>query len=457
MARILVVDDEARMADLIKRELEDHDHTVATSGDGPAALELMEKNAFDLVITDLRMPGMDGLELLQQARQRFPQTEIVLMTAYASAQTAVEAMKEGAYDYLTKPFEMDELLIMVERIGERQRLALENTQLREEIAGAQVNILGDSPAMRQTLDLVEKVAGQDTTVLIQGESGTGKELIARAIHAASTRSHAPLVVVNCAAIAENLIESELFGHERGAFTGADRRRLGRFELADGGTIFLDEVAELAPQAQVKLLRVLQERSLERLGGSETIHVDVRVIAATNQDLEDLVAGGQFREDLYYRLNVFPIHLPPLRERTDDVPLLAAYFIGRQQKGNTLSPQAEEVLSRYSWPGNVRELENVIERACILAGPRGAITTQFLSNLVDRIGKTELASGETAPEGGGGTAIIIPEAGVDMEELEKQHIIGALEKASGNKTEAARLLHMTRRRLYSRMAHHDIDY
>ncbi len=457
MARILVVDDEARMADLIKRELEDHDHTVATSGDGPAALELMEKNAFDLVITDLRMPGMDGLELLQQARQRFPQTEIVLMTAYASAQTAVEAMKEGAYDYLTKPFEMDELLIMVERIGERQRLALENTQLREEIAGAQVNILGDSPAMRQTLDLVEKVAGQDTTVLIQGESGTGKELIARAIHAASTRSHAPLVVVNCAAIPENLIESELFGHERGAFTGADRRRLGRFELADGGTIFLDEVAELAPQAQVKLLRVLQERSLERLGGSETIHVDVRVIAATNQDLEDLVAGGQFREDLYYRLNVFPINLPPLRERTDDVPLLAAYFIGRQQKGNTLSPQAEEVLSRYSWPGNVRELENVIERACILAGPRGAITTQFLSNLVDRIGKTELASGETAPEGGGGTAIIIPEAGVDMEELEKQHIIGALEKASGNKTEAARLLHMTRRRLYSRMAHHDIDY
>jgi len=449
MARILVVDDEARMADLIKRELEDHDHTVASSGDGPAALELMEKNDFDLVITDLRMPGMDGLELLQQARQRFPQTEIVLMTAYASAQTAVEAMKEGAYDYLTKPFEMDELLIMVERIGERQRLALENTQLREEIAGAQVNILGDSPAMRQTLDLVEKVAGQDTTVLIQGESGTGKELIARAIHAASTRSHASLVVVNCAAIPENLIESELFGHERGAFTGADRRRLGRFELADGGTIFLDEVAELAPQAQVKLLRVLQERSLERLGGSETIHVDVRVIAATNQDLEDLVAGGQFREDLYYRLNVFPINLPPLRERRDDVPLLAGYFTGRQQKGNTLTPQAEEVLSSYSWPGNVRELENVIERACILAGPRGAITTQFLSNLVDRIGKTELASGETA--------IIIPDGGVDMEELEKQHILGALEKASGNKTEAARLLHMTRRRLYSRMAHHDIDY
>jgi two-component system NtrC family response regulator len=379
------------------------------------------------------------------------------MTAYASAQTAVKAMKEGAYDYLTKPFEMAELLIMIERIGQRNRLELENTQLKEEIAVEEVNLLGKSAPMREVLDLIEKVAGQNATVLIQGESGTGKELAARAIHNSSPRHQAPMIVVNCAAIPENLLESELFGHERGAFTGADRRRLGRFELADSGTIFLDEVAELAPRAQVKLLRVLQEKSLERLGGSDTIAVDVRVIAATNRDLDQLVADGPFREDLYYRLNVFPILMPPLRDRKEDILLLARHFTARQRKGNTLTPEAEKILINYGWPGNVRELENVLERAGILAGSRNPILPVHLTGISARTGE-----GVPVPDGGGGSAgwpgqIQFPDEGINLEELEKQHILTALEKAGGNKSEAARLLHISRRRLYSRMAHHEIEY
>lgn len=457
MAQILVVDDEARMADLIRRELEDHGHSVAVSGDGPSALDKLGESRFDLVVTDLKMPGMDGLELLQVIRSRYPETEVVLMTAYASAQTAVKAMKEGAYDYLTKPFEMDELLIMVNRVSEMKRLELENTHLREKISDEKVSLLGESAAISEIMELIEKVAGQDTTVLIEGESGTGKELAAHAVHTASSRSGFPLVIVNCAAIPESLIESELFGHEKGAFTGADRRRPGRFELADGGTIFLDEVAELSGQAQVKLLRVLQERTLERLGGGETISVDVRIIAATNRNLEKLVVGGEFREDLFYRLNVFPIRMPPLRVRRDDIILLARHFVERERKGNTITAEAEDLLKNHNWPGNVRELENVIERASILAGPREEITARLLSSLSQT---TALAGGEAVAEDIRTISedrVVIPDEGVNMEELERSYILRAVEKAGGNKTEAARLLHMTRRRLYSRMTHHNIDY
>ncbi len=445
MSRILVVDDEARMAGLIKMELEEHDHTVSTASDGAMALELVDRYDFDLVLTDLRMPGMDGLTLLRSVRERSPETAVVLMTAYASAQTAVSAMKEGAYDYLIKPFEMDELLIMVERIDSRRRLVLENVQLRENLGTGEVTILGESAAMRDVFELVGKVADQDTTVLIEGETGTGKELIARSIHATSHRAGSPFVVVNCAAIPDTLIESELFGHEKGAFTGADRKRLGRFELADGGTVFLDEVSELTGQAQVKLLRVLQERSLERLGGSGTINVDVRVLAATNRNLQEQISRGGFREDLYYRLNVFPIHLPPLRERAEDIPLLAGHFASLVRAGG-VAPDAVKILQEYGWPGNVRELENVIERAAILAGPGQEIAARFISHL-----EAIPVHREDAPR------VTIPEGGVDIEDLEKQHILEALRKAGGNKSEAARLLHMTRRRLYSRMQHHDIEY
>ena len=455
MARILVVDDELRMAGLIRRELEDNGHVVSTAGDGESALSKMEEAEFDLVLTDLRMPGLDGLTLLTRIRERSPQTEVVLMTAYASAQTAVQAMKDGAFDYLIKPFEMDELLIMVERIGERRRLRLENQQLRRDISGTRQIIAGTSEAMKTVMDLVDKVAGQDATVLIQGESGTGKELVVRTIHDGSPRSGGPLVAVNCAAIPETLIESELFGHERGAFTGADGRRLGRFELAAAGTLFLDEVSELTPQAQAKLLRALQERMIERLGGTESIRIDVRVIAATNRNLQEQVAAGAFREDLFYRLNVFPITVPPLRDRREDVPELVEHFLAQPGRGNELSEDALRLLMSYRWPGNVRELENVIERAVILAGPGQLITGEHLADLGgDRSPVSGQDSGAISDAGG---LVTIPEEGVNLEELEKQHILEALRKAGGNKSRAARLLHMSRRRLYSRMDHHKIEY
>ncbi|MFO7767507.1 MAG: sigma-54 dependent transcriptional regulator [bacterium] len=451
MPRILVVDDEARMAALIRRELEDEGYDVVTASDGEAALEQVAAGELDLVVTDLKMPGMDGIELLREVKGRDADCEVILMTAYASAETAVEAMKEGAYDYLVKPFEMAELVMMVERITEHQRLRAENRQLKEDLSSGAGEIIGTSPGITKVMELVRRVAGQATTVLIQGESGTGKELVARTIHASSRRSEEAFVAVNCGAIPDTLIESELFGHEKGAYTGASSRRLGKFELANRGTVFLDEVGELAPQAQVKLLRVLQERYVERLGGTRPVPVDVRVLAATNRDLHDLVSREEFREDLFYRLNVFPIHIPPLRSRREDIPLLARHFLEEHGRENTFTDEVMRMLVAYPWPGNVRELENIIERALILAGPGNEVLPEHLSTLEGRGMRPMPGQEEEGPP------VHIPEEGVDLEEVEKRHILEALRKADGNKSEAARLLHITRRRLYSRMKHHDIDY
>ena len=453
MARILVVDDEPRMAELVALELADHGHEVETAADGARALDLLRTRTRDLVVTDLKMPGLDGLELLAEIKKLWPGTEVILMTAYASARTAVSAMKEGAWDYLIKPFEMDELLIMVDRIVRERRLQDENRELRAAMGDAGGEIVGQSEALAGVLDLVARVASQEATVLITGESGTGKELIARAIHAASPRAREPFVVVNCAALPDTLLESELFGHEKGAFTGAERRRPGRFELADGGTLFLDEVSEITPSAQVKLLRVLQERTLERLGSTETFRIDVRVLAATNRDLAVLVETGNFREDLFYRLNVFPLHLPPLRERREDIPELARHFLARRVPPVAITEAALEILMSYDWPGNVRELENVLERAGILAGPGREIGAVDLDWLMS----PPAADHGAIPGSARGGRIQIPEEGVDLEALEKEHILEALRTAGGNKTEAARLLHMSRRRLYSRLDHHGIAY
>ncbi|RKY65066.1 MAG: hypothetical protein DRP99_00905 [Candidatus Latescibacterota bacterium] len=434
MAKILVVEDEPKMAFLLEAELNDAGHRATSVTDGREAVRRVEREHFDIVITDLRMEGMDGIEVLERVKGLDPQTEVVLITAYATAQTAVEAMKKGAYDYIIKPFDIEELKLLVKKIEEKQGLLYENALLQEKARREGLLVGGRSPAMRKVLELIDKVAPTDATVLVLGESGTGKELVARRIHHTSPRRDKPLVAVHCATFPENLLESELFGYERGAFTGATRRKVGHFEYADGGTIFLDEVGELPASVQAKLLRFLQERQFTRLGGVEPVRVDVRVIAATNRDLEREVREGRFREDLFYRLNVFPIELPPLRERREDIPLLVEHFLRqRNRPPDVISPEAMEALLAYDWPGNVRELENVIERALILAG-EGRITPDLLP-----FGRPKA-----------GAKVELPDEGVNLEEVERELIIQALEKAGWNKAKAAKLLGITRRRLYSRM-------
>jgi DNA-binding NtrC family response regulator len=371
-SRVLVVDDEPNMCRSLAIVLsEEGRYEVDTATSGAAALPKLER--VDLVLTDLSMPGMDGLELLRRTKEASPETPVVLMTAYSTVQSAVEAMKGGAFEYLIKPFANEELLSVVESALKLRRLTRENRRLRQQIAeGARFgDLLGKSEAMRRTFHVIERAADTDATVLIRGESGTGKELVARAIHFQGHRKDGPFVALNCAALTEALLESELFGHEKGAFTGAIRTKIGRLEQAQAGTLFLDEIGEMPQQLQTKLLRALQERSFERVGGTETLRVDIRVIAATNRDLEKAVADGSFREDLYYRLNVILVDMPPLRERMEDVPLLTEYFLGSKAedlgvRGKTLSEAAQQALLEYDYPGNVRELENIIERAIVLA-------------------------------------------------------------------------------------------
>ena len=385
--RILVVDDEESVRWALSKALERAGYQVELAADGPSGLVAAQDAGVDLTLLDVRLPGRDGLSILRDIRKRRPDLPVIMMTAYGTLQVAVEAMKQGAYDYIGKPFDMDEVLLVVEKALEAQALAQEVTRLRHTVEERfdLGGIVGGSPAMQHIFKAVGKVAGTDLTVLLRGESGTGKELIARAVHENSRRKGRPFVPVNCAAIPRELLESELFGHEKGAFTGAVAARRGRFEQAEGGTVFLDEVGDMDLSLQTKLLRVLQERRIERLGGEGSLPVDVRIVAATNQDLEGAVARRTFREDLFYRLNVVAIHLPPLRDRREDIPALAAHFLSsfaREQQADPkmLSPETLERMSVYRWPGNVRELENVVKRAAALA-PTALILPDHLPDAV----------------------------------------------------------------------------
>jgi len=433
--RILVVDDEPAQRELVVGFLKKHGFDVVEAGGGREAVTRFKQESFDLVLTDQRMSDLSGLEVLEAVRSTSPEAAVVIMTAYGTIETAVSAVKAGAADYLTKPLNLDDLLHRVHRVRERQRLVAENRQLREALAERHrvEGIIGDSGRMQEVLSLVRRVAPSDATVLIRGESGTGKELIANALHYASPRAAGPLVKVNCAALAESLLEAELFGHEKGAFTGAVGSRKGRFELADGGSIFLDEIGDLPPHLQVKLLRVLQEREFERVGSSRPIKVDVRLFAATHRNLEALVREGRFREDLYYRINVVTIMLPPLRERREDLPPLIEHFLlafagknGKTVRG--LTRGAREALLRYDYPGNIRELENLMERAVVLTRD-------------DVIGVEDLPlSLEAAAPGSGEEAGLI----ASVEGLERRMIREALAKADGTQTRAAELLGISER-------------
>lgn len=376
MGNILIIDDEKNYLIILEDLLSEEGHHVLTAESGPEGLELVKNNDLDVVITDMKMPGMDGMEVLQEIRAVDADLPIIMMTAYGTVEKAVEAMKKGAFHYILKPFENEELKVLVQKAVEHHHIVRQNRQMKGILEERHHfhNLVGKSAPMQRVYDLIRKVAPTKATVLITGESGTGKELIARAIHFNSPRKAGPFISVNCGALPENLLESELFGHERGAFTGAVGLRKGRFELAHGGTLFLDEISEMSPPLQVKLLRALQEMRFERVGGTETLHVDVRVLAASNRNLKEEVAAGRFRSDLFFRLNVVHIALPPLRERSGDIPLLAAYFLRKYEKQTgrgemSLRPDALRALLDYSWPGNVRELENVVERAVILCPGR----------------------------------------------------------------------------------------
>jgi len=434
---ILVVDDDQGLRESFRLVLEDH-FDVVDVPDGPRALEVVRSSQVDLVLLDIRLPEMDGIEVLERLKALDDGIEVILVTAVKTVRTAVAAMKLGAFDYLTKPFEEDELLSLVRRALEKRSLEREVTFLREELERRHDvdAIIGHHPEMQRLHRLIAQVARTSTTVLITGESGTGKELIARAIHRQGTRRDKPFVPVNPAAIADTLVESELFGHEKGAFTGAHQRRLGRFELAQGGTLFLDEIATLKPEVQAKLLRVLQEREIERVGGGRAIRIDVRIVAATNVDLRRLVTEGRFREDLFYRLNVVPIEVVPLRSRREDIPLLVAHFVHRYseefgKRVDGLTPEALDALAAYPWPGNVRELQNIIERLVVLMdGPLIQASDLPL----------ELTLGPVAPADG---MMPLNEA---TDQFARQMVLRALERVGGNQSEAARLLGLHRNSL-----------
>lgn len=443
---ILIVDDEKSTREGLARALK-RSYEVHTAESGAAALDVLSATSVDVMLSDLRMPVMDGMTLMQRALAKMPGLICILLTAYGSVETAVEAMRHGATDFLTKPVNLKELELVLQRVLRSRKAESENRQLREQLDAkfGMENIIGNSPAMQEVFDTVRQVASSRATVLIQGESGTGKELVAKAIHQLSTRKQAAFVPVHCAALSSTLLESELFGHEKGAFTGAAERRKGRFEMADGGTLFLDEIGEIDSSVQVKILRALEERRFERVGGTETVEVDTRLVAATNRDLKQMVADGEFREDLYYRLYVVAITLPPLRERTGDVPLLLKHYLnefnrenGREVEG--FSPDALDLLTSYGWPGNVRELRNVVEQLVVMA--RG-----------NRIGVRDLPP---HIRGGSQSRASLSVGGTTLSDLEKAAIEQALRQNEGNRTKAAEQLGISRRTLHRKISEYGFE-
>ncbi len=451
---VLLVDDEQSHLESLERIFQREGYHTLCAASGKEALELLRQHHVHVMLTDLVMPGMSGSELLKACRTVSPETEVVMMTAYGTIETAVEAMKDGAYDFITKPLKKVFITKVVRQALEKQKLMLENRTLREQLESMRPHdIIGQSPAIVETLTTIRQAGPSSATVLLSGESGTGKELLARAIHRASPRSEHAFVAVNCAALPEGILESELFGYERGAFTGADRRREGRFEAAHQGTLFLDEVGEMSPATQVKLLRILQDGEFERLGSNETIKVDLRLVAATNQDLEQAVAGGKFREDLYYRLNVIHVRVPPLRERSGDVPLLANFFLRRYAKKNDkavegVTARAMDAMANYSWPGNVRELENVIERAVVLSSDAIIDLDDLPRNLT---GLSSLTSEKTME----GRGVYVP-VGTSMEDAERMLLMETLKATGGDKNLAAKLLGVATRTIYRKLGSKDKD-
>ena len=435
-ARVLVVDDEPMVCLALTNWLEEENYFAQAVEDGPQAVKAVREENWDIVLLDLRMPGMDGMEVLKQVKEIAPQTVVIMMTAYASIPGAVQAMQEGAYDYIVKPLDVDQLTLMLKRIVEHQQLITENILLRKRLTEQYEyeDIIGRSEAMQEVFSMIKAVTDTNATVLITGETGTGKELVARAIHSNSSQRYGPFVATSCGALPETLLESELFGYEKGAFTGADRTKKGRFELAHGGTLFLDEVGDISMKTQIRLLRVLQEKSFSRLGGTEQIKVDVRLVSATNRDLVAAIEEGSFRSDLYYRLNVVSIQLPPLRERIDDVPLLAAHFINKynvefNKKFDRVDRKAMDFMLDYHWPGNVRELENVIERALVIdQGPQMKVKHLPFCDIESPL----------------------TEEPRSLQEVERSHIEKMLQRNDWNIAKTARLLNIDRSTLHKKI-------
>ena len=442
-AKILIVDDEAIVRESLRDWMSDVGHQVLTAENGHQALEIIEKEKPGIAIVDLIMPGMDGIELLKRAKETYPNIEVIIITAYGSIPTAINAMREGAYDYIEKPFCPERAELLVNKLVEHQRLVEENISLHQKLEERYrfENIIAKSPKMQQVIEVIRVVAKSNATVLIVGDSGTGKELVARAIHSQSYRKDKPFVAVSCAALPESLLESELFGHEKGSFTGAHAQRKGKFEIANRGSLFLDEIGEMSANIQVHLLRVLEEREFTRVGGDELIKVDVRVISATNKDVKKAVADNQFREDLYYRLNVVSIELPPLRERKEDIPLLAQHFLNKfavenQKEIIDFSPEATDFLLKYEWPGNVRELENAVERAVILSNDSYIEARDMPQTTV------QMNHSATVEK--------------SLKESEKKCVLAILKETRGNFSEAARVLGISRATLYNKIKAYELN-